>query len=268
MRTLAGVLFLFAAAPVLSEEMVQNFRSKDDKTRQYHYEGFGAEQFIASEEQGFRIAFPAGNAPGNGVGVGWNLQMKGDFVATAFYEILQGDESSVLLYLGLDSPTKDGISLAHRIDSTKGSRIAFSHRIATDAGRRVTKSSSEFPVVPGPRGRLRLAREGPTLIVSTAAGDDGPFQELHRGDIGTMVVSKVTLTGVPKGPNAILDLRLLEVRLQAEGLILQAERKSGGNLWRLIALAILLGMLLLLGGWFALRHSVRRNHPAPTSAKA
>src|SRR5262249_50275774 len=157
-------------------------------------------------DEGLRFCFPAGKAPSRPVGIYWRFQVRGDFSATAENDILQEDRphlgygAGVEMYLMLYNAARDGISLPRLVRPKAETALAFVHLTNDDAGKRIPKESLVFPTTARSlRGRLRLAREGPTLIVSFAEGGEDDFKELHRADIGTTDVRMVRFAGISGG---------------------------------------------------------------------
>jgi hypothetical protein len=222
--TSATALLLWVLAPAWSEELRHDFRGGCFNDELFRYEGPTPEAFINPEDEGLRFHFTAAKAPGRPVGIYWRFQVRGDFNATAHYEILQeerprqGYGAGVEMYLMLANAARDGIAFARLMRPEGGPALAFFHLTDSDGGKRITKESQVFPTTArSRRGRMRLARQGPTLIVSFAEGDAEDFQELHRTDIGASDVRMVRFAGVSGGDaNVSLDARLSEFDLQSQ----------------------------------------------------
>jgi hypothetical protein len=178
MRILASAVLLLVAASVSAEEVRHTFRGSRAGDKLFRYDGPTPEQFVSSEEEGLRWRFVAGKAPTRPVGLYWRFPVRGDFVATARYGILQADRpdeglgAGVEMYLMLDGPTRDGVSFGRL------TRLTFLHLSNNEAGKRYPRQSRFFPATPeSDPGRLRLTRRGPTLIASLAVGEQEQFQE-------------------------------------------------------------------------------------------
>jgi hypothetical protein len=219
MRTLASVVLLVVAAPALSEELRYDFRDGTFDPRLFRYEGPTPREFITPEVEGLRWRFPAGSAPARPVGLYWRTVVRGNFRVTARYEIIEADRpdhgpgAGVELYLMLDTERKDAVAFAR----TAG-RTTFLHLANNEAGKRRARASRSLPATPaGERGRLRLAREGRTVVASLAEGDRQHFTEVHRADVGAAAVRMVRFAGTSGGDaNAGLDMRLLTFELQTQ----------------------------------------------------
>jgi DNA-directed RNA polymerase subunit RPC12/RpoP len=255
----AFVLLLCAVTPAFTEELDHDFRGGASIGQWFRYEGSNAEQFIHVEREGLRWSFAPGKAPIRPVGIYWRHQARRDFTVTAHYEILQteapetGSGVGVELYLMLDTPGKDGIAFAlllrprgsfpdvtfvrpkdgGGVEETRRPRgsfpeVTFLHLSTDPDGTRVTKRSNEFVATEASKtGRLRLARQGPTLIASVAEGDQGEFHEFVRAEVPEADVRMIRFAGTSGGdPNARLEMRLLTFQL--EGKDLSRPGKVGG----------------------------------------
>jgi DNA-directed RNA polymerase subunit RPC12/RpoP len=220
-------LLLCAMTPASAEELKHDFRSGSAIGQWFRYEGPNAEQFIHVEREGLRWSFAPGKAPTRPVGIYWLHQARRDFTVTAHYEILQanapetGKGLGVELYLMLDTPGRDGISFS-RLLRPNGSfpELAFLH-LSTDSDGTRAAETSEWHVATeaSKTGRLRLVRQGPTLIASLAEGAQGEFQEFVRAEVPEAAVRMIRFAGTSGGdPNAQLEMRLLTFQLEGEDL--------------------------------------------------
>jgi hypothetical protein len=228
---MAAALLLALSAPcgALAAELVLDFRGGKVDRKLFRFDTKEAFESFKQEPDGLRVQYVPGKTPNKTLGIAWNYQVRGDFVVTARYEILaiekpaKGNGVGVELYLMLDDPgkkpnEKDGIPLTRLERSGSGSTITIQQRTTNADGNRVSKNYKTVPTTAdSERGRLRLARQGSTMIASFALGDAEEFQELKRFEIGTMDVTLVRFAGMSGGdPNASMDMRLLEFRLQAD----------------------------------------------------
>src|SRR5262245_6146976 len=226
---LLGALMLFGSAPALAAELALDFRGGKVDRKLFRFDSKEAFESFKQEPDGLRVQYVPGKTPNKTLGIAWNYQLRGDFVVTAHYEILaiekpaKGNGVGVELYLMLADPAKgsnerDGIPLARLVRSNGAADISVQQRTTNEEGKRVTKNYQRVLTTEATqRGRLRIARKGPTLIASYAEGDAEPFQELHRFDIGAMDITLVRFAGFSGGdPNVSMDMRLLEFRLQAD----------------------------------------------------
>jgi len=217
---------LIGAATAAADEVVHDFRGGKFDQDLLRFDGpANARDFYTPEEQGLRVRINYGKSPRGTVGVAWNSSMvRGDFTATAHYEILENERpkggygTGIELYLYLDVPPKkegqsrEAIAFVRLARPVEGYVFRFARMTYDDADRRIQANVQQLPADPEKkRGRLRLARQGPTLIASFAEDDDGPFQELQRHDIGVMNIRMVRVAGTGSAP---LDARILEMRLE------------------------------------------------------
>lgn len=158
------------------------------------------------------------------MGVSWRCQVRGDFQATARYNVLstnrpeKGNGVGIELMLELANDTKDAFSFARITRPKEGLTFHFLHTIAATPGKRVRKQLKLFPTTfATATGQLRLEREGPMLIASVSEGMDSRFREIHRIEIGTSEVQTIRFAGSSGGDkDAQLDVRLMQFQLQGD----------------------------------------------------
>ena len=225
----AVALLAIVISPGFAAELILDFRGGKVDRKLFRFGTKEAFESIKQEPDGLRVQYVPGKTPNKTLGIAWNYQVRGDFVVTAHYEILaiekpaKGNGVGVELYLMLADPAKgpnerDGIPLARLVRANGAADISVQQRTTNEEGKRVTKNYQRVLTTEATqRGRLRIARQGPTLIASYAEGDAEAFQELDRFDIGAMDITLVRFSGFSGGdPNASMDMRLLEFRLQAD----------------------------------------------------
>jgi hypothetical protein len=232
MRLPAGLLLLCLAGPAVAEQKVAyDFRGARFDAEQLAYTGPTPDQFLKPEADGLRLRYPGAGVPptNNPAGVAWRYHVRGNFVATAHYEILRNEPpakgtflAGVELYLKLNNPTSDAIMVARGV-YPKGS-TAFDFKVLTSdgKGKRVTRDFKLHPTTDKSlRGRLRLARTGPIVAASFAEGDEGPFTEFQRAEVGTADVQRVRLAGIAGGDRSVvLDMRILELGIEGDDVAL------------------------------------------------
>src|SRR5688572_3667422 len=106
-----GALFiLFCCSGVHGQDRVHDFTGSCSKPKLIYYSGTDAKEYVTPENEGLRIRFGPPQAPTRPVGVAWHYWVRGDFIATVSYEILEvdrpekGDGVGVELYLYMDNP--------------------------------------------------------------------------------------------------------------------------------------------------------------------
>jgi hypothetical protein len=234
MRVPAGLLLLCLAGSALAEQKrSHDFRGARFDPEQLRYVGPTPEKFCKLEAEGLRLRYTGADVPPTNTpsGVAWRLHVRGDFVATARYEILKNEPpakgtflAGAELYLRLDNPTHDAVIVARGV-YPNGS-AAFDFKVLTDDKvKRVTRDFKQQPATDKSlRGRLRLARTGPIVRASFAEGEKGPFIEFQRAEIGTADVQVVRFAGIAGGDRqAVLDLRVLELELEGGELALDGK---------------------------------------------
>lgn len=255
------------AAP--TQDLAREFKGKQLHKSDFSYDGPDAKNFIANEEQGLRWRFNKEKQPTKAIGVSWRVRLHGDFMATMRYEILQVEQPErgwgvgVEMYLTLNTPEpRDGIVFARMVAPKSGPQIVFHHMTNDEKGNRTAKDPIREPAPPRSlRGRMRLAREGKTLIALLAEEDD-EFKEVHRRELGNMEVMKIRFAGINGGaPNAVLDMRLLEYELQEKFVPLAAVKSdpppkvaedlpalspTGSGRWTLWIVIVIGGLLLVM----------------------
>jgi LPXTG-motif cell wall-anchored protein len=256
MRILACAVILGFHMPLLGEEIVHRFQAGDYNDELFSYTRT-SKQFIRPEDEGLHWHYGDGKAPAKPMGVHWRYAVRGDFAITAQYELLWAnrpdgaDGVGIELFMVLANSQKDGISVA-RTRCKDGPRLQFLHKFFDESGNRASKELKSLGTTPASdRGRLRFERDGSTLIVSLAEGDQKYFKELHRAEIGTSDVEMIRFAGLSAGDHdAQLDMRLVEFRLQGDqllkkGTIPATEASSTGWLvWGIGALFLGLGAFL------------------------
>jgi len=213
--------------PARAAEIIHDFRTESFDSKRFRFEGPGASQFIKPEAKGLHWRFADGKAPEKPVGVYWNSRVQGDFAVTVQYEIKEitkpqkGNGVGVELYLMLDGPSKDGISLS-RVEPSDGlPTVRFLHLTTdTKSGKRYSTLGSRTAATlqASERGRLRLVRTGTTLVASWSEGDNPEFWELQRTDVPATDLKMARFAGISgSDPNAKLDMLLLEYRMGDPG---------------------------------------------------
>jgi hypothetical protein len=227
---------------VRAEDFTYDFRGGGFDERLFYYEGPAAQEFVKPEPQGLTWRYPPGKRPKAPVGIYWQSQVRGDFTATARFEIIDIDRPKwgfglgPELYLILATPAKDGLSLTHMLTPQPSPPPAapgvpalpdaavpppftvlhYSHRTTDAANKRVTNEAKSVSLAEDNRkGRLRLRREGATLIASFSRGDAQEFTEIHRTLINKADIRMVRFAAIPgNDPGANFHMRLLDFQLQ------------------------------------------------------
>jgi hypothetical protein len=215
---------------VAQQRRAHDFRGPRFDPNYFRYCGPTPAQFLKLEAEGLRLRYPGPGVPPthNPSGVEWRFHVRGNFVATAQYEILKCEPPSrgtfLLggeLYMKLDNPTSDAIAVSRGVYPDGSAAIDF--KVLTDGVRkRVVRDFKRLHTTDKSlRGRLRLARDGPIVTASCAEGDGGPFTRFQRSEIGIADIRIVRFAGIAGGDaHAVLDMRILELQLEGEALAL------------------------------------------------
>jgi hypothetical protein len=232
MRLPACLLLLCIAGPALAEQKLSHdFRGAHFDPEQFQYVGPTPDKFLNLEAEGLRLRYAGADVPptNNPSGVAWRFHVRGNFVVTAQYEILKCEapsrgtfDAGAELYLRLDNPNRDAITVARGVYPNGSAAINFKVLTNDTKGKRITRDYKLHPTTEKSlRGRLRLARDGQIVTASFAEGEEGQFTEFQRAEIGNVDIQLVRFAGIAGGDrNAVLDIRILEFQLEGEALAL------------------------------------------------
>jgi hypothetical protein len=233
MRLPACLLLLCIAGPTLAEQKLSHdFRGARFDPEYFRYGGPTPDKFLKLEAEGLRLCYTGADVPptNNPSCVAWRFHVRGSFVATAQYEILKCEtpskgtfDAGAELYLRLDNPTRDAITVARGVYPNGSAAINFKVLTNDAKGKRITRDYKLHPTTERSlRGRLRLARNGPIVTASFAEGEEGQFTEFQRAEIGNADIQLVRFAGIAGGDgNTVLDMRILEFQLEGEALALE-----------------------------------------------
>lgn len=199
------------------------FRDRNYNDQWLSYD-LASKRFISVDDDCLRWVFPKGTSPIQPMGVRWRLQVQGDFVITAKYEVLSAEGSNGVgfkLSLLLGNATQDEFAVSRLSRRKEGPCFEFSRAVSNVKNERVTNEFRVFPTTwASSRGQLRLQREGAILFASLGEGFEGRFKELHCTNIDTSGVQNICFAGIVGGRSTVqLDMRLLEFRIQADDVI-------------------------------------------------
>jgi len=230
MRTLACVILFCISAPAFAQNKhSHDFRGSKVDEALVRFYGPRDKSYMTPEKEGLRLRYTGKDAApqGNPAGVISTFKARGNFVATARYEILRTGKPAkgtngigVEVYLMLENRNGDGMALVRTVNREGGPVLYFNVRTNNAAGKRISKDSRGIPATDRSlKGRLRLAREGAFVIGSFAEGDDEQFQELQRSEVGNADVRMFRFNGHSGDEkNAVLDMRMLEFNLEGQDL--------------------------------------------------
>jgi hypothetical protein len=219
------VLFGLCQPSFAQNKLAHDFRGNHFDNALVQICGPKDKNYVMPEKEGLRIRYTGADAApqGNPAGIISTFKARGNFVATIKYEILHMGKPTpgtggvgVELYLMLDNPNKDGVSLVRTLNAGGNLHYFFTVRTADETGKRISKDAHSSPAFDrGAKGSLRLGRVGSVVIGSFADGDGAQFEELQRSTIGTADVRLFRFNGHSGGDaKAVLDLRVLEVTIE------------------------------------------------------
>jgi RNA polymerase sigma factor (sigma-70 family) len=282
-----SVLFVVdgnSSKPESFQEYYHSFKGNTEFPPGWELKGPNAEQWVHWESSGVRLTLPLGNPPEKrGTGIGTHLSVQGDFEITMGFEILQEPEPSaagttqtrvsVEVVLDRQSASRNMASLSRRV-ANDGSHF-FAWQVLRNERDGQEKTNTGLISTRARTGRLRLKRIGSLLSYAAATGSAGDFTLFRQFPFGTENLKEVRLVGSTGSPTASLDVRITDVRIRAQSLPnlaeMQAtfltkaedknEEKSSENGWlwaaEFVGLGIGFALLIALGVWLLLRHSLR-----------
>jgi hypothetical protein len=216
---------------VAQQRRAHDFRGATFEPKYLRYCGPTPANFLKLEAEGLRLRYTGANVPptNNPCGVEWRFHVRGNFVATAQYEIFKCEPPSRgtflaggELYMKLDNPTSDAIAVSRGVYPDGSAAVDFKLLTSGGPGKRIVRDFKRLHTTDKSlRGRLRLARDGPIATASFAEGEAGPFTAFQRSEIGNADIRLVRFAGIAGGDaHAVLDLRILELQLEGEALAL------------------------------------------------
>jgi uncharacterized protein DUF1583 len=284
----------------LKAKFQQDFRGGDPKNPNLR---FIHDRNVRWENGGVRITMPAGQGKLPTAGVAANFQVKGDFQITASFEVLKAQQPTegygvgVSIYAAIDSNAGDAISLARRVDVKRQANF-LSDRMTPNPAKGGSDHDVKIRPAGAATGKLRIQRVGAMVRFLIAEGESVDFAPIFQDDqkridaeIGTADIRYFQIGGDAGDSEAALDLRLLDLTVEAEdlpGLIATARRAppawmlkakgtdvqptAASSHWPMIlgSLGASIGLLVIgVGAWLLLRRRAgQRNNPAPTIAYA
>jgi hypothetical protein len=270
------------AGPAARAEFYQDFRGKQTHFA-LRWTGTNGDEEITADERGVRIKLPANRGRSDPVGLVIDAPLRGDFEATARYELLDAPQPrrggvGFEMYVQLETPADDAIVL-HRLKRPDGSeQYLCGHYLTVDGKRRY---DTKFAAAAAPTGQLRVARKGTEFTLSAAEGEGGAFQELVRGDWGAADVKRLRVAASTAHHPEQADVRLVDLKVRADHLNPEltdnpdaaGEGPAGlgrrGWLMLAMALGLLVCVSLVLGAGVAFfRRRRRRTTSAPATETA
>src|SRR5580700_7417779 len=112
MRIIACLAVFSIVAPARSEEVTTTFRGGNFDDNLVRFTGSTPKEFITPDEHGLRLRYSPGKIAKDPAGVFWRFHVRGNFVATAKYQILHVEHPATgfgvgpELYLMLNNPDR------------------------------------------------------------------------------------------------------------------------------------------------------------------
>jgi len=224
-RQFAGLLLLAlltGGPPAGAVESYRfDFRVELDPQMFRLYGGSSPEDFCTTSAEGLRIVLPE---QANGVGtagVASRFVLRGDFVLTARYNMLdcpvpKGGYGAGLTMVVIDVTGQYG-SLQSVMQKDRGHRLV-AHRAVRETSGKYTHLASDHPA-PGQTGRIRLTRSGSVLLYSVAADDAPGFKTLHETEFTIHDISEVQLAAQTGEWPCPVEGAWVDLEVQADRLI-------------------------------------------------
>jgi hypothetical protein len=266
--------------PKTKVEYYHSFKEHAQNNREFKLMGPNAGERVKFEPGGLRLTFPAGMPEQRaGTGVLTTFGVRGDFEITISFEILQQPkpeetigQTRLSLALSMDQPARNMATCSRMILRQYGNQFAgWMTRWDEAAG----KPRARFDRVPAQAltGRLRMVRSGATLFHDVAEGDDAEFTRIAEHPFGDDDLQDVRIAAATGGPEAALDVRVLDLRIRADSLTntpaaATAVAPAKASLpWALIAgLAVTIGVILCLWGYLLIARRNRRHRASSARA--
>jgi hypothetical protein len=222
----AGSFLLIGAFTLgtAGDNFYEDFRGGHALPPELELIGPQAAKVAVPETGGLRLSLPAGRANPQPVGVRPRFQMRGDFEITLTYELLKieqprtGHGVGVALAVNIAKSPSEDLTLARYLRVDKKELLAADHR--TYDSKRGNVHKTVFTPAPSSKiGRFQLKRSGPRIRFLSGSGSSGVMQVFHQLDIGSEDLNSMRFSATSGGSSAAADVRLLEIRIQADKLL-------------------------------------------------
>lgn len=230
-----------------AEEFTHDFRRGVAGIPALQLIGPNAQHVIKPDDQGIRLILTEKRKKRDPVGVATKFCLRGDFEITASYELLKADVpvkgygTGARLWMKLDAASVDVISLG-RVVRPKNGDVFVAYRVSKGSnGKQLTQTRSS--PAHSKKGKLRLARRGPTLAFLISDGENAEFVELYHLEVGTKDIEQVQLTATTGGEPVTVDLRFANISIRAHKL--PTEPATASRTWWLWWVACAIGVTIL-----------------------
>ncbi len=168
-------------------------------------EQIGARDCLVREDQGLKVAIPAGKTDAN-TGIVARTQVVGDFEITAGFELIEvpkpekGDGAGAVLFIG-DGESR-GASL-QRVRTPRDKNLFVTDNWLRTADGKTHHKNKEVPTE-AKSGSLRITRKGATITFWAADSGSDDFRELGSAEFTAQPVRAVRIYGQPgRAPSAV-----------------------------------------------------------------
>lgn len=212
--TLAGTCLLGLGCWATAEEFRQSFVNQKFSTDDFKYSGPNARKQVKEGPQGLHIVLPAEVPKQQATGLVFQHPPKGDFEITTTFELVKADPPKsgygvgAQLYIVMESPNKEAITLGRYSRTKEGHQLVFS-RITGPMGKR--KVTSKLFSAEALTGQLRLVRVGSEVTALVAREGEKEFQELHRFELGE---APLIMVRVGADPGTVTADSPFEIRIK------------------------------------------------------
>jgi hypothetical protein len=206
----------------LAVEFHQDFRGGkiDDET--LRLVGGNAEQLVKIEPDGLHIRMPEGVKNPAPVGVVPRFWVHGDFEITVSFEILTADKPvrgyglAASIWVETDTDTAEAATIERGIIPMEGERFT-STRISGPPPPENRKYDARRMPAMSRSGKLRMAREGSSIITSFADGTQ-PFRVLRKVALGPEDLTMVRVAAETGVSDHSIEVRFQDLTIRADGL--------------------------------------------------
>jgi hypothetical protein len=206
----------------LAAEFHQDFRGSkiDDET--LRLVGGNAEQLVKIEPDGLHIRMPEGVKNPAAVGIVPRFWVHGDFEITASFSILTADKPvrgyglGAGIWVETDTDTAEAATIERGIIPKEGEQFT-STRISGPPPPETRKYDVRRMPATSRSGKLRMAREGSTIITSFADGTQ-PFRVLRKVALGPEDLTMVRLAADTGVSDHSIEVRFEDLTIRAESL--------------------------------------------------
>ena len=217
--------------------------------------GPDAERLIRPNNKGLMINLPAGRADRGAVGITPKFHLSGDFEVLLNYELFHADQpqkglgSGIKMWVQIDGPANDAVTLAHLVQPDKRSQI-----VAIRGQKGEKQKFAGRPAI-GKQGVLKVKRVGNEMIYLAGAKPE-ECQELYRCPISQGDVRNLRISANTHGEDSKVGLYISKISFSGSNLpetsVIPPKRSTP---WLFIGIVVTAGAALGYFGWRRFRRS-------------